>query len=108
MGNLGERGDAMTRTHGKVLRIAALAMFLGSLGACATPPTDPAARAEFDRTNDPWEATNRRIFAFIRRSLTVRPCMAGMTSPPAMIRFLRALQSSEGSFASNRAASPAT
>lgn len=54
----------MTRTHGKALRVAALAMFLASLAACATPPTDPAARAEFDRTNDPIEPFNRRVFAF--------------------------------------------
>lgn len=54
----------MARTHGKALRAAALAMFLASLAACATPPTDPAARAEFDRTNDPIEPFNRRMFAF--------------------------------------------
>jgi len=54
----------MTRTHGKVLRLAALAMFLASLAACATPPSDPAARAEFERTNDPIEPFNRRMFAF--------------------------------------------
>jgi phospholipid-binding lipoprotein MlaA len=54
----------MTRTHGKALRVAALAMFLASLAACATPPADPAARAEFDRTNDPIEPFNRRMFAF--------------------------------------------
>ena len=34
-----------------------------ALGACATPPTDPAARADFDRTNDPFEPANRKIFA---------------------------------------------
>jgi phospholipid-binding lipoprotein MlaA len=55
----------MTRTHGKALRVAALAVFLAtSLAACATPPTDPAARAEFERTNDPYEPFNRRMFAF--------------------------------------------
>lgn len=32
------------------------------LFACATPPTDPAARAEFEATNDPFEPTNRVIF----------------------------------------------
>jgi phospholipid-binding lipoprotein MlaA len=41
-----------------VLVIATLA----ALGACATPPTDPAARAEFDATNDPLEPMNRDIF----------------------------------------------
>lgn len=54
----------MTRVHGKALRVAALAMFLASLAACATPPADPAARAEFERTNDPIEPFNRRMFAF--------------------------------------------
>src|SRR5665213_2058397 len=34
------------------------------LAACATPPTDPAARAEFDQTNDPLEPLNREIFDF--------------------------------------------
>jgi phospholipid-binding lipoprotein MlaA len=35
-----------------------------SLAACATPPTDPAARAEFEATNDPLEPLNRRVFDF--------------------------------------------
>jgi phospholipid-binding lipoprotein MlaA len=34
------------------------------LSACATPPTDPVARAEFEQTNDPFEPTNRKIFDF--------------------------------------------
>lgn len=34
------------------------------LAACATPPTDPAARAEFEKTNDPLEPLNRKIFDF--------------------------------------------
>jgi phospholipid-binding lipoprotein MlaA len=34
-----------------------------ALTACATPPTDPALRAEFDRINDPLEPMNRTIFA---------------------------------------------
>ena len=32
------------------------------LAACATPPTDPAARADFEATNDPLEPMNRDIF----------------------------------------------
>ncbi len=32
------------------------------LAACATPPSDPEARVEFDATNDPAEPTNRTIF----------------------------------------------
>jgi len=34
------------------------------VAACATPPTDPAARADFEATNDPLEPMNRGIFAF--------------------------------------------
>jgi phospholipid-binding lipoprotein MlaA len=34
------------------------------LVSCATPPSEPAARAEFDRTNDPLEPLNREIFDF--------------------------------------------
>jgi phospholipid-binding lipoprotein MlaA len=33
------------------------------LGACATPPTDPGARADFDARNDPIEPANRDVFA---------------------------------------------
>jgi phospholipid-binding lipoprotein MlaA len=53
--------------HDRSLRVASLKVALAvmtalTLGACATPPSDPAARAEFDRTNDPLEPLNRRIF----------------------------------------------
>jgi phospholipid-binding lipoprotein MlaA len=34
------------------------------VGACATVPEDPVARAEFERTNDPLEPMNRSIFDF--------------------------------------------
>jgi phospholipid-binding lipoprotein MlaA len=43
---------------------ALLTLLVLALGACATPPTDPAARAEFDETNDPFEPLNRKTFAF--------------------------------------------
>src|SRR5580700_1192758 len=39
----------------------ALASIL-ALGACASAPADPAARAAFEQTNDPLEPTNRVIF----------------------------------------------
>lgn len=54
----------MSKPLGRALRYAALAVFLVSVAACATPPADPAARAEFERANDPLEPVNRRIFAF--------------------------------------------
>ena len=44
-----------------------LGMVLGMVlaaSACATPPSEPAARAEFDRTNDPLEPMNRKILDF--------------------------------------------
>jgi phospholipid-binding lipoprotein MlaA len=34
------------------------------LASCATAPTEPAALAEFERTNDPLEPLNREIFDF--------------------------------------------
>lgn len=43
---------------------ALLAFLPLALAACATPPSDPAARAEFDKTNDPFEPVNRKIFSF--------------------------------------------
>jgi len=36
----------------------------GALCGCATPPSEPAARAAFDRANDPLEPLNRQTFAF--------------------------------------------
>lgn len=40
-----------------------VAALVSSLAACATPPSDPEARADFDSRNDPLEPTNRQIFA---------------------------------------------
>jgi phospholipid-binding lipoprotein MlaA len=34
------------------------------LAGCATPPSNPAARAAFEQTNDPLEPLNRKTFAF--------------------------------------------
>lgn len=39
------------------------AMLLGPV-SCATPPKDPAARAEFERRNDPLEPFNRKVHDF--------------------------------------------
>jgi phospholipid-binding lipoprotein MlaA len=51
--------DNIQRVAGVMLLTATLA-----LGACATAPTEPAARAEFEKTNDPLEPMNREIFDF--------------------------------------------
>ena len=37
--------------------------------ACAHVPADPAGRAEYERTNDPAEPTNCRVFAAKKNSL---------------------------------------
>ncbi len=39
-----------------------VAIGLSLLAACATPPTDPEDRADFEAQNDPAEPTNRAIF----------------------------------------------
>lgn len=44
-----------------VTRLGAACM-LAILAACATPPDDPEARADFEAQNDPLEPTNRAIF----------------------------------------------
>src|SRR5256885_1151304 len=46
------------------LRLCALAGIVLAVSACATPPSDPVARAEFDKTNDPMEPMNRKILDF--------------------------------------------
>jgi phospholipid-binding lipoprotein MlaA len=54
----------MLRTESRCsIKIIALAALLAA-GGCATPPSEPAARAEFEQTNDPLEPLNREIFAF--------------------------------------------
>ena len=46
------------------LRLGVLAGVVLAVSACATPPSDPVARAEFDKTNDPLEPMNRKILDF--------------------------------------------
>ncbi|HTJ62341.1 MAG TPA: VacJ family lipoprotein [Alphaproteobacteria bacterium] len=48
---------------GRAMAVAVAALPL-MLAGCATPPTDPAAKAAFDQTNDPLEPMNRTIFDF--------------------------------------------
>ncbi len=56
---LRSRGSSRPLALGMAVLLAATA-----LSGCATPPTDPAQRAEFDRINDPLEPMNRAIFDF--------------------------------------------
>lgn len=60
-----ERNPAATVDHSKFFKtIPALFSLTLALAACATPPTDTAARAQFEANNDPLEPMNRQIFAF--------------------------------------------
>ena len=59
------KNPAVSVDHNKFGRqLLALLAPLLVLAACATPPTDPAARAQFEANNDPLEPMNRQIFAF--------------------------------------------
>jgi phospholipid-binding lipoprotein MlaA len=45
-------------------KFGALFGLMLAVSACATPPTEPVARAEFNKTNDPLEPMNRKILDF--------------------------------------------
>jgi phospholipid-binding lipoprotein MlaA len=51
-------------TSRDVWRRAAALLLAFLLTACATPPSDPSARAAFIQNNDPLEPLNRKTFAF--------------------------------------------
>src|SRR5215471_7153938 len=52
-------------SHGpRWLRLGVVLGLVLAVSACATPPSDPVARAEFDKTNDPLEPMNRKILDF--------------------------------------------
>jgi phospholipid-binding lipoprotein MlaA len=55
-------GSMRRRHKTKIAALATVAALTLGLGACATAPADPAERAAFERTNDPFEPTNRVIF----------------------------------------------
>jgi phospholipid-binding lipoprotein MlaA len=66
-----------------LIRGPAILSILGLI-ACASVPTDPEARAEYERTNDPAEPTNRAIFAgnqFVNRN-ALRPVVTLMPATP--------------------------
>ncbi len=48
----------------KLLTSLAALLLLANLSACATAPSDPSERAEFEKTNDPLEPMNRTVFEF--------------------------------------------
>lgn len=68
-------------------RVAALltaSFAVAMLAGCATPPSDPVARSEFEKENDPLEPLNRAIFSFNRT-------MDGMFLRPAAVVYRGAL-----------------
>ena len=68
-------------------RISLLALFavaMAGLPGCASAPKDAAARAEFEKDNDPIEPFNRVMFAFNKQ-------MDGMILRPAAVIFKEAL-----------------
>lgn len=48
----------------KARAVMVVLVLVTGLAGCATAPTDPIARAEFERENDPLEPFNRAVFAF--------------------------------------------
>jgi phospholipid-binding lipoprotein MlaA len=58
----GELSMAIMSPKGNITRIGLAIVCAGLLAACATPPSDPAARASFEEANDPLEPMNRAIF----------------------------------------------
>jgi phospholipid-binding lipoprotein MlaA len=60
--NFKATGATLKSTTGSVTGLL-LGLLVVTAG-CATPPSDPAARAEFEATNDPLEPMNREIFDF--------------------------------------------
>ncbi len=62
-------------TGRSVLTLAVAGMASALVTGCATPPKDPAARAEFEQNNDPLEPANRYFFELNRflDFLLIRP-----------------------------------
>jgi phospholipid-binding lipoprotein MlaA len=59
----GGRRPAGARTG---LGLAVAGLLAALVAGCATPPADPAARAEFEQINDPFEPGNRYFFELNR------------------------------------------
>lgn len=62
----------------------ALLLAFAGLAGCASMPKDPAAKAEFEKDNDPIEPFNRAMFAFNKQ-------MDGMFLRPAAVIYKEAL-----------------
>ncbi len=64
----------------RISLVALLVIAAAGLPGCASAPEDPAARAEFEKDNDPIEPFNRAMFAFNKQ-------MDGMFLRPAAVVF---------------------
>ncbi|MCZ6637601.1 MAG: VacJ family lipoprotein, partial [Alphaproteobacteria bacterium] len=64
----------------RISLVALLVIAAAGLPGCASAPEDPAARAEFEKDNDPIEPFNRAMFAFNVQ-------MDGMFLRPAAVVF---------------------
>jgi phospholipid-binding lipoprotein MlaA len=71
--------DSLLNLTGRRLAAVWCLALISLVAACATPPSDTAARAEFAATNDPLEPMNREIFdvnQFLDRIL-IKPVSQG-------------------------------
>jgi phospholipid-binding lipoprotein MlaA len=64
LSRVAERETDVVLSRLQWLKVGALIGLMLTVSACATPPSDPVARADFERTNDPLEPMNRRILDF--------------------------------------------
>ena len=73
------------------LRLCALAGIVLAVSACATPPSDPVARAEFDKTNDPMEPMNRKILDFnlFLDRILIKPAAQGYSTGSALPMYIK-------------------
>lgn len=57
-------GNVLDRLKPRFAALLVTAFAVTTLAGCATPPSDPVAKAEFEKENDPLEPLNRAIFSF--------------------------------------------
>jgi phospholipid-binding lipoprotein MlaA len=73
---------AFLKMRAATMLLAAFATL--AVAGCATPPSDPVARTEFEKENDPLEPLNRAIFGFNRT-------LDGMFLRPAAVAYREVL-----------------
>ncbi|MDX1485595.1 MAG: VacJ family lipoprotein [Alphaproteobacteria bacterium] len=73
-----------TSQYSTFIRIGFAALLLVAVAGCASAPKDPAARADYEKDNDPIEPFNRAMFAFNKQ-------IDGMLLRPAAVVFREVL-----------------